>query len=367
MNVGYTVGLDFGTNSVRALVVRADDGSEVGTHVHGYEHGEEGILLDERDPNLARQHPADYLSGLQEAVRKATEDARKNDPEFDPSAVVALGVDTTGSTPIPCDASGSPLAFDPRFGGNLNTMAWLWKDHTGYAEAAKITEKAREIRPHYLLKCGGVYSSEWFFSKIWHCLNADPQVFRAAHIWMECADWIPAMLTGNQQPGAYKPSVCAAGHKAMYNDGWGGLPDAEFLGSLDPALGKLRDRLFDKAYTIDVPAGNLTQEWAERLGLPPGIPVAVGAFDAHLGAVGSGIKPGVLVKIIGTSTCDMAVAPSDTKLPDIPGICGIVDGSIVPKHFGMEAGQSAVGDIFNWFVSHIGGTHEALSEAAGMQ
>ncbi|MBI3758698.1 MAG: ribulokinase, partial [Deltaproteobacteria bacterium] len=211
--------------------------------------------------------------------------------------------------------------------------------------------------------------SEWFFSKILHCLRTAPEVFGAAHSWVECADWIPAMLTGTEAPEALTVGICAAGHKAMYHDDWGGYPDAEFLAELDPKLGELRSRLRPKAHSIERPAGRLTPDWARKTGLPEGIPVAVGAFDAHLGGVASGIGPGVLVKIIGTSTCDMMVAPLEEKLPDVPGLCGIVPGSILPGYYGLEAGQSAVGDIFNWFVNYLqplgkAGTHEALSAAA---
>jgi L-ribulokinase len=268
------------------------------------------------------------------------------------------------------NSDGRPLALDRRFAKNPAAMAWLWKDHTGIAEAAEITELARKIRPHYLAKCGGTYSSEWFFSKILHCLRTSPEIFDAAYSWVECADWIPAMLTGTEAPDKLTVGICAAGHKAMYSDEWGGYPDAEFLGQLDPKLGQLRSRLRPKAHTIDRAVGGLTAEWAKRTGLPAGIPVAVGAFDAHIGGVGSGIGPGTLVKIIGTSTCDMMVVPVGEKLADIPGLCGIVPGSILPGYYGLEAGQSAVGDIFNWFVNYIqplgkkAGTHEALSQAA---
>jgi L-ribulokinase len=249
-------------------------------------------------------------------------------------------------------------------------MAWLWKDHTAVAEAAEITDLARRIRPHYLAKCGGVYSSEWFFSKILHCLRTAPEVAEAAYLWVEIADWIPAMLTGTEHPDRLSVGVCAAGHKAMFNRHWGGYPDADFLSQLDARLGALRPRLRGQAATVDRPAGRLTDEWAARTGLPAGIPVAVGAFDAHLGAVGAGIRQGVLVKIIGTSTCDMMVVANDRPLADIPGLCGIVDGSILPGYFGLEAGQSAVGDIFNWFVNYIrpggskAGSHENLTRAA---
>jgi L-ribulokinase len=268
------------------------------------------------------------------------------------------------------DAKGRPLAFNKRFSRNLAAMAWLWKDHTAVAEAGEITALARQIRPHYLAKCGGTYSSEWFFSKILYCLRRSPAVFEAAYTWVECADWIPAMLTGTESPAKLKIGVCAAGHKAMFNHDWGGYPDADFLSQLDPKLGNLRSRLQSKAHAVDQKAGDLTADWSRRTGLPAGIPVAIGAFDAHLGAVGSGVSKGTLVKIIGTSTCDIAVWPNTEKLADIPGLCGIVNGSVLPGCFGLEAGQSAVGDIFNWWVNYIqpGGknplSHAALDQAA---
>jgi L-ribulokinase len=369
MNARYSVGLDYGTNSVRALIVDTSNGREIGTAVWNYEHGEQGVILG-RDPNLARQHPADYVKGAETSIRRALADARKRVRGFRPVQVIGLGVDTTGSTPIPVDGAGRPLAFQKRFANNPAAMAWLWKDHTGVAEAAEITVLARESRPHYLAKCGGIYSSEWFFSKILHCRRTAPSVFEAARSWVECADWIPAMLTGEEAPDRIKVGICAAGHKAMFHDDWGGYPDAEFLGRLDPKLGQLRERLPARAWTVDQVAGRLTAEWAKRTGLPEGIPVAVGAFDAHLGGVGAGITQGTLVKIIGTSTCDMMVVPLPQELADIPGLCGIVPGSVLPGHYGLEAGQSAVGDIFNWFVNYLqpggarAGSHEALSAEA---
>jgi L-ribulokinase len=368
--MAYTIGLDYGTNSVRALIVDVANGDELGTAVHEYETGEAGIILDSADHNLARQNPADYLRGAVAVIKAAVTKAKNSDKDFDTSKVIGIGIDTTGSTPIPVDKNGTPLSMLAKFRGNPNACAWLWKDHTGHAEAAEITELAEKEHPEYLAKCGGTYSSEWFFSKVFHCLRTDPYVFDAAYSWVECADYIPAVLTDTTKPDVIKRSRCAAGHKAMFNDQWGGLPAKDFLARLEPKLGELRDRLYDKTYTIQTPAGKLVKQWADKLGLPAGIPVAVGAFDAHLGAVGSGIAPGKLVKIIGTSTCDMLVAKSEHKLADIPGICGIVDGSILPGFFGLEAGQSAVGDIFNWFVNYIqpggesAGSHEALTEKA---
>ena len=365
----YSIGLDYGTNSVRSLIVNVANGREVASAVWNYEHGTQGVIL-ARDPNLARQHPADYVAGAEITIQKALALARRAVRGFRPDQVIGIGVDTTGSTPIPVDRNGRPLAFDRRFAKNPAAMAWLWKDHTSIAEAGEITDLARKIRPQYLAKCGGTYSSEWFFSKILHCLRTSPEVFDAAWLWVECADWVPAMLTGTEAPDKLTVGVCAAGHKGMYNDAWGGYPDVEFLSQLDPKLGELRPRLSSRARSIDQAAGRLTEEWAKRTGLPAGLPVAVGAFDAHLGGVGSGIAPGKLVKIIGTSACDMMVVPLGEKLADIPGLCGIVPGSILPGYYGLEAGQSAVGDIFNWFVNYIqplgpkAGTHEALSAAA---
>jgi L-ribulokinase len=365
MSNQYTIGLDYGTNSVRALVVNVANGEEVGTAVWNFVHGTQGVLLS-RDPNLARQHPLDYITGAKNSIREALSIAQRRDPEFSAALVIGIGVDTTGSTPIPVDRQGHALAFDSRFSENLNAMAWLWKDHTSVQEASEITELAARVRPEYLAKCGGTYSSEWFFSKILHCLRVDEAVFDAAYTWVECADWIPALLTGTQAPELLTIGVCAAGHKGMYNDAWGGYPDAEFLGTLHPKLAALRDRLPTDAQAIDMTAGLLTEEWAARTGLPVGIPVAVGAIDAHLGGVGAGIAPGTLVKTIGTSSCDLMVVPAEQPLVDIPGLCGIVNGSILPGDYGLEAGQAAVGDVFNWFVNYVGaGSHEELTTGAG--
>jgi len=370
MAAKFALGLDFGTNSVRALIVETSTGREAATAVCNYSHGEAGILLDHKDPNLARQHPADYLEGIEKCVTQAIKLAKK-DRRFSADNIIGIGVDTTGSTPIPVDENGEPLAFKKQFARDLHAMAWLWKDHTGHAEAEEITAAAAKLRPHYLAKCGGRYSSEWFWSKILHCARCAPKVFDAAFTWVECADWIPAVLCDNAHPNQLKRGICAAGHKAMCNPSWGGYPDAEFLSSLDPRLARVRSTLPSQCYDIADTAGYLSPVWAKRLGLQAGIPVAVGAFDAHLGAVGSGIGPGALVKIIGTSTCDIMVSPLNQPLPDIPGLCGIVPESVLPEYYGLEAGQSAVGDIFNWFVNVIqpggpkAGSHEALTEGAG--
>ena len=365
----YSIGLDYGTNCVRCVVVNVANGRQVGAAVWNYSHGHHGVILSS-DPNLARQHPGDYVRGAEATIKAALADTKKNLKQFSAGDIIGIGVDTTGSTPLPIDRDGRPLAFNKKFAKNPAAMAYLWKDHTSIAEAEEITALARKIRPHYLAKCGGTYSSEWFFSKILHCLRTSPRVFDAAYSWVEIADWIPAMLTGTEAPSKLKVGVCAAGHKGMYNDAWGGYPDKKFLAKLDAKLGKLRVRLADQAYTIDKPAGGLTERWARKTRLPAGIPVGVGALDAHFGAVGAGIAPGALVKIIGTSTCDMMVVPLKQKLADVPGLCGIVPGSILPGFYGLEAGQSAVGDIFNWFVDYVrpggekAGSHDVLTRQA---
>jgi len=367
----FAIGVDFGTNSVRALVVDVDDGSEIAAHVSKYSSGQAGVLLSPKDPNLARQNPADYIAGFYSSVRRALAVAKRK-RGFKAEQVIGIGIDTTGSTPIPVDRDGTPLALHAAFRRDLAAQAWLWKDHTAHAEAAEITEKAAGSADRYLTKCGGVYSSEWFWSKILHCKRSAPEVFAAAYSWVELADFIPGYVTGNTDPHTLARGICAAGHKAMYHEDWGGLPSERFLMSLDPGLVSIRRRYAARAVAADRKAGGLSAEVARKVGLPTGVSVAVGAFDAHMGAVGAGIKPGTLVKIIGTSTCDMMVAPMQDELPDIPGLCGIVPGSVIPGMYGLEAGQSAVGDIFNWFATQLaprqyttrGDPHLNLSRAA---
>lgn len=350
--MAFTLGIDYGTNSVRALIVRCKDGKEFGSSVVNYPSGTQGVILDPRDHNVARQHPADYLFGLEKSVKGALAQAKKQSG-FSADKVIGLGVDSTGSSPIPVDAQNRALAADKKWAKNLNAQCWLWKDHTGWREAARITELAAEHRPHFIAKCGNTYSSEWFWAKLWHCLQVDPKVFNAAYSWVELCDWVPAQLAGVTDPKTVKRGVCAAGHKALYAEDWGGLPDKEFLALLDPKLADLRDRLYEKAHDASESAGNLSPDWAKKLGLPAGIPIAIGEFDVHYGAIGCGVAEGTLVKVIGTSTCDCGVVSAAKTVPDIPGICGIVKGAILPGFYGIEAGQSAVGDIFKWFVEGV--------------
>lgn len=362
-----TLGIDYGTNSVRALVVRVTDGRELGSCVVKYPSGREGVLLDTKDHLLARQHPGDYLTCLAKSVRGALAQAGKT-RGFSPGDVVGIGVDSTGSSPIPVDAGNRALAVLPKWRKNLHAQCWLWKDHTSHREAARITELAARHRPQFIAKCGNTYSSEWFWSKILHCRKVAPDVFKAAYSWVELADWIPSVLAGVEDPRKIKRGICPAGHKALYSDGWGGLPDKKFLSMLDVGLASLRDRLYDKAYDASEPAGYLSATWAKKLGLRAGIPIAIGAFDVHYGAIGCGVREGTLVKVIGTSTCDCAVVSGRKKVADIPGICGIVPGAILPGFFGIEAGQSAVGDIFKWWVEGVcegdAALHAALTKEA---
>jgi len=366
----FSLGIDYGTNSVRALVVDCKDGRELGAAVFNYPSGQQGILLDPADPHLARQNPADYLLGLEKSVLEALEIA-SGTPGFSRDQVIGIGVDTTGSSPIPVDEKNVPLALNQRWKGNFAAQCWLWKDHTSHREAALITEAAARCRPQYIAKCGNTYSSEWFWSKIWHCLNTAPDVFEAAYSWVELTDYIPGVLAGIRDPKALKRGICAAGHKALYSDEWGGLPDKEFLAGLDPRLAPLRDRLYEKAWDATEPAGSLCPEWAQRLGLPAGIPIAIGEMDVHYGAIGSGIEEGVVIKAIGTSSCDCCVVSLEKAVPDIPGICGIVPGAILPGFNGIEAGQSAVGDIFKWWVEVVcggdGALHAELTRQAAAQ
>ncbi len=349
----YVLGLDFGTNSCRALIVEVSNGTELASSIFPYPSGENGIIVDSSNPHLARQNPADYLLGIEATIKDAIKNAKDIDSKFNPLDIIGIGVDTTGSSPLPVNSDGTPLCFLKDFKDNPNAMVWLWKDHTSYAEAEQITKLASKVRPQYMSKIGGTYSSEWFWSKILHCKNIDEKVFNAAYSFVEICDWITVSLIGDLKPENIKRSVCAAGHKAMFNKDWDGLPDEEFLEMLSPGLGKLKDRLFNKAYSAGHLAGYISKEWSEKLGLNENVAISVGSFDAHMGAVGAGVQVGTLVKIIGTSTCDVMVWPSDKPLNDIKGVCGIVDGSVMDGYYGIEAGQSGVGDIFLWFVNNL--------------
>jgi L-ribulokinase len=340
------VGLDFGTASARALLVDAETGDELASSIFAYRHGDDGVLLDAADPLLARQEPRDYLDATEQTLRDVSDQARRLDENV---SIVGIGVDSTGSTPLPLDANGDALALDPRFSEAHAAKAWLWKDHTSFAEARELTETARDRGEAFLDFCGGAYSSEWFWAKILRCSRVAPEVFAAAHTWCELSDFVPAVLTGAGT--RLVRNACAAGHKALFAPAWGGLPSEEFLGALSPELAALRGRLYDAVMPASEKAGLLDPEIAFRVGLAGDVAVAAGTMDAHAGAVGAGVQPGTLVKIMGTSTCDCTVA---NELVPLPGVCGVVRDSVVPGMVGIEAGQSAVGDLFDWYVRHLG-------------
>ena len=341
----YVIGMDFGTDSCRAVIVDADNGREIASSVKYYPRWQEGRYCNPQT-NQYRQHPLDYLETLEASVKEALAAA----PAGTAGNVMGMAFDTTGSTPVMTDASGTPLALLPGFEENPNAMFVLWKDHTAIAETEEINRLAKTWTPDYTAYEGGVYSSEWAWAKMLHVLRNDEAVRKAAYSWVEHCDWMPALLTGNTKPETLFRSRCTAGHKAMWHASWDGLPSEEFLVKLDPLLTGYRARLFNETRPGDTAVGNLSAEWADKLGLTTHVAVAVGALDAHFGAVGAQIVPGVCVRVIGTSTCDMMVS-SYKEMGDklIPGICGQVDGSIIPGMIGLEAGQSAFGDIYAWF------------------
>ncbi|MGA2640032.1 MAG: ribulokinase [Spirochaetia bacterium] len=340
------IGIDFGTDSVRAVLIDSQSGRELGNEVAYYRRWGAGKYCDPAK-NMFRQHPRDYIESMESCVKGALKKLGAKAGK----RVAAIGIDTTGSTPCAVDRSGTPLALTAGFEENPDAMFVLWKDHTGVKEAELINRTARGWGGTDFTKYeGGVYSSEWFWSKILHVLRSDSKVRAGAFSWVEHCDWMPALLTGTTDPLTLKRSRCAAGHKAMWHTDWDGLPPEAFLVKIDPLLRGLRARLFKDTHTSDQSAGGLTEEWAKRLGLQPGIAVAVGAFDAHMGAVGGGISDRTLVKIMGTSTCDVLVAPRKAiGSKCVAGICGQVDGSVIPGMVGLEAGQSAFGDVYAWF------------------
>lgn len=340
------IGLDYGSDSVRSVLVDAANGEELSSAVFYYPRWNSGKFCDPMT-NQFRQHPLDYIEGLESTIKSCLEKVGNSDIA---KAVKAISVDSTGSTPVAVDERGVPLALSERFADNPNAMFVLWKDHTAVKEAQEINDHAKKHDPDYLKYVGGIYSSEWFWAKLLHVLRKDQEVRDALYTWVEHCDYIPFLLTGGTHAQDIKRSVCAAGHKSLWAADFGGLPPNQFFAELDPVLDGLVDRLFTHTYTSAQSAGTLSEEWANRLGLSTDVVVGVGAFDCHMGAVGGQIEPYYLSKVMGTSTCDMLVAPPD-EVGDtlVRGICGQVDGSIIPGMIGMEAGQSAFGDAYAWF------------------
>ncbi|AYB35025.1 ribulokinase [Chryseolinea soli] len=362
MNQAYVIGLDYGTDSVRAMIADARTGEEMASSVYAYPRWRDGLFCDP-SRNQFRQHPQDYIEGLEATVKACLQQAgptvRAN--------VKAIAVDTTGSTPVAVNKIGTPLALTPGFENNPNAMFVLWKDHTSVKEAAEINQHALGFDVNYLQFVGGIYSSEWFWAKLLHVLRADTAVRGALYSWVEHCDWIPFLLTGGNNVHALKRGVCSAGHKALWSAEYNGLPPDVFFSSLDPLLKGFTDRLFKETYTADKPAGRLSAEWAIRLGLNADIVVSVGAFDCHMGAVGGQIEPYHLSKVMGTSTCDMMVVPlQDMEDKLVRGICGQVSGSIIPGMMGLEAGQSAFGDTYAWFKDLLLWPLEALLKSSSL-
>lgn len=352
----YTIGLDYGSDSCRAVIVNAESGQEIASSVKHYKRWAAGKYCDPQN-NQYRQHPLDYVEALIDSVKEALSKA----PAGTAENVIGMSFDTTGSTPALIDKDGQILALRPELAENPNAMFILWKDHTSIKEAAKINEIAKRWPIDYTAYEGGIYSSEWVWAKVAHVLKEDPSIRDAAYAWIEHCDWMPALITGTTKPAEIIRSRCAAGHKAMWLKEWDGLPAEDFLLEVEPLLKGFRERLFQDTHTSDVKVGNLTPEWAEKLGLTTNVAVGVGAFDCHMGAVGAEIGPKAFVRVIGTSTCDIMVVPYDKmhgKL--IPGICGQVDGSVIPGMIGLEAGQSGFGDIYAWFKSVLAWPIEKL-------
>jgi L-ribulokinase len=345
----YVIGVDYGSDSVRSVIVNAANGKEVASSVFYYPRWQKQLYCNAAQ-NQFRQHPLDYTEGLEQTIKNCLAKAGADVA----AQVKAIAVDTTGSTPVAVNKAGVPLAMLPEFSEQPNAMFVLWKDHTSTKEAAEINEHATKFDTNYLQYVGGIYSSEWFWAKLLHIIRVDEKVRAATYSWVEHCDWIPFLLTGGTNADDMKRGRCSAGHKALWAEEFGGLPPNDFFKSLDPLLDGFTDRLYKDTYTSDVSAGNLCAEWAERLGLSTDVQVGVGAFDAHMGAVGGQIEPYYLSKVMGTSTCDILVAPNrdmDGKL--VKGICGQVDGSVIPGMAGLEAGQSAFGDTYAWFKNLI--------------
>lgn len=357
----FVIGVDYGTDSVRSIIVDARNGNEVASSVYAYSRWRDGLYCD-ASRNQFRQHPQDYIDGLvstiSEALKKAGPTIKNN--------IRAISIDTTGSSPVAVDKTGSPLGLTPAFANNPNAMFVLWKDHTATREAAEINDHAEKFDVNYLKYVGGIYSSEWFWAKLLHTLREDEAVRRACYSWVEHCDWIPYLLTGGKDVHEMKRSVCAAGHKALWAAEFGGLPPDDFFASLDPLLKGFTSRLFKETHASDKAAGHLNPEWAERLGMTTQVVVGVGAFDAHMGAVGGQIEPYHLSKVMGTSTCDILVAPKeDMEGKLVKGICGQVQGSVIPGMIGLEAGQSAFGDTYAWFKNLLSWPLNTLLDSSG--
>jgi L-ribulokinase len=330
-------GVDFGTLSVRVTLVDSQSGP-IGTASADY-----SLHRRREDPNYATQSHADQMAALASATREVLRSTG-----VDGAEIAAIALDTTGSSVIPVGEGLEPL-----------DDYYLWCDHRAFAEAEEITRKAHELRFEGIEWCGGVYSHEWGFAKLLHWLRHNPEKRSKFASALEHCDMVAATLSGVTRARDVKRSVCAMGHKWMWNPKWGGLPPESFLVAVDPLLAGVREKLGGEYLTSDHLAGKLTEKWAAELGLRAGIPIPVGAFDAHWDAVGANIREGDVVNVVGTSTCIIAIAK---KAELVPGVCGVVPGSVHPQYTGIEAGLSAVGDIFEAIASRAGTAVAALSQ-----
>ena len=344
MEHAYVIGLDYGTDSVRALLVDALTGREIDSEVALYPRWNKGLYSDPRVARF-RQHPKDYLEALRQSVRAVTGRHADLAPY-----VRALSVDTTASTPCLTDRAGVPLSLHEEYAENPDAMFVLWKDHTGQAECEEINALCARSEINYACHSGNYYSAECFWSKVLHLLRRDEALRRDAWSVVELCDWIPAVLTGCPDAASVKMGHCVCGSKLMWAEEWGGYPPQEFFAALDPDLARIARNMNPANHTCDIVAGTLTPEWAARFGLPEGVLVGVGNIDAHSGAVGAGVGYKTVVLNLGTSACYMAVMPAE-KMGErlIEGIFGQVDDSIVPGMVGFEAGLSAFGDVYAWF------------------
>ncbi|MFG2107653.1 ribulokinase [Micromonospora chersina] len=357
----YVVGVDYGTLSGRALVVRVGDGAELGTAVHEYRHGViesslpgTGVPL---PPDWALQDPEDYRDVLRHAVPAAVAAAG-----IDPTRVIGVATDFTACTVLPTRADGTPLCEVPELRNRPHAWVKLWKHHAGQPHADRINALARERGEPWLGRYGGKISAEWQFAKGLQILDEDPETYRRAERFVEAADWIVWQLCGVETR-----NICTAGYKGIRQDGR--YPSREFLAALDPGFADFVAKLDGPLLPMGARAGALTAQAAAWTGLPEGIAVAAGNVDAHVTAASAqALAPGHLVAIMGTSTCHVV---NGAELAEVPGMCGVVEGGLSPGAWGYEAGQSGVGDIFGWFVEHAApagvDSHERLSALAAAQ
>lgn len=355
----YVMGVDYGSDSVRAIILDANDGTLAASGTAEYPRWKQG-LYSEPEKKRFRQHPLDHMECLISCVREAVASAGEKVRD----RIVAIGFDATASTPAPFTKEGVPLALTKEFQEDPDAMFHLWKDHSSWKEAGEIT---KTFGTYGYLKYQGPYQSEWYWAKILHTVRNDKRVRDAAYSWVELADWIPNLLSGNTNVDTMYRDAGNAGHKAYYHSDFHGLPSKECLASLDPYLAHIPDT-FAKPRVSTSKVGNLTKEWADKLNLKEGIVIAGSSIDAHAGAVGAGVGPGTLVKTIGTSAVDLFVAERETveKGHIDPTVCGMAENSVVPGYYGMETGQAAFGDVYAWYKRLLLSPVRTILEESGL-